>query len=651
LTNQNDLALKTHEIMKKIILLVALAIAQLTFAQENRTFDGVGNNVSNPEWGSAPTNFRNYMTNGFTDQISSPGGDSRENPRTISNAISSQTEFLPNELGLSDFVWGWGQFIDHDINLNDDEPTEINDIPVPACEPLFDPACTGTMTIRMFRSISDPTSGTDISNPRRHVNEITSFIDGSAVYGSTQERADWLRSNTDGKLKVSADGLLPWNTMDGEYGSAIDPSAPFMVLDGFPLPEKYFVGGDVRINEQPGLMAFHNLMVREHNWQCDQLKAAHPGWTDEQLYQRARKIVGGIIQAVTYEEFLPNIGVILDTYTGYNSAVEPNILNAFSAAAYRFGHTMINGRLVRYEEDGSDWSFGAVDLRDGFFNPLILKDEGGIEPFFRGLAAQEHQFVDPMIMDDIRNFLFGPPGAGGIDLLSVNLARARERGLPDYNTIRGDLFLTPHNDFEDLTSDADLRARLQTVYSDINDIDPWIGFMSEDHLPNTLMGEGLNTILKMQFGFLRDGDRYYYENDPALSTDDIAMIKNTKLSEVILRNTNIETLQENVFMAVPRDLLAVELFPFPEIRNMKLTAYPNPVQKYFNLIIDTSRPSSATLSIWDVSGILVNEEKVTLNKGRNELNFELSDKLANGLYVITLKSDNGNGQLKLIKQK
>ena len=119
---------------------------------------------------------------------------------------------------------------------------------------------------------------------------------------------------------------------------------------------------------------------------------------------------------------------------------------------------MINGRLVRYEEDGSDWEFGALDLRDGFFNPLIIKDEGGIEPFFRGLAAQEHQMVDPLIMDDIRNFLFGPPGAGGLDLLSVNIARGRERGLPDYNTIREDFQLAPHDDFTSLTSNVELSA-------------------------------------------------------------------------------------------------------------------------------------------------------------------------------------------------
>ena len=210
---------------------------------------------------------------------------------------------MPNELNLSDFVWGWGQFIDHDINFNNDNPAEINNIQVPICDPQFDPQCSGSVTIRMARSLSDPSSGTSINNPRRHINDISSFIDASGVYGSHINRANWLRTHEDGKLKTSNGNLLPWNTRDGEFESQIDPSAPFMILDGFPLPEKYFVGGDIRINEQPGLIAFHTLWMREHNLRCDEIKADNPNWNDEEIFQRARKIVGALIQAITYEEF------------------------------------------------------------------------------------------------------------------------------------------------------------------------------------------------------------------------------------------------------------------------------------------------------------------------------------------------------------
>jgi len=637
--------------MKFLVSLTIFSFGLSVLAQANRTYDGTANNVANPTWGAAICPFKNLDSNGYTDLISAPGGDDRGNPREISNALGSQTVFMPNELGLSDFIWGWGQFIDHDINLNDDNLSEPHNITVPACDVMFDPMCSGSVEIRMFRSLSDPATGTSIANPRKHINNITSFIDGSAVYGSSPTRANWLRTFVDGKLKTSSGNLLPWNTIDGEYNSAIDTNAPFMVLDGFPLPDKYFVGGDVRVNEQPGLTSFHTLWVREHNRLCNELKVTHPTWTDEDLFQRARKLVGALIEVVTYEEFLPAIGVELDPYVGYDDSIDASILNAFSAAGYRFGHTMVNGRLVRYEENGNEWSFGAVDLRDAFFNPSIIRDEGGIEPFFRGLAAQEHQLVDPLIMDDIRNFLFGPPGAGGLDLLSINIARARERGVPDYNTLRGDLQLMPHADFTSLTSNTVLRTALVNVYGDIDKVDPWIGFMSEDHLPNAIVGEGLQTILKLQFGNLRDGDRYYYENDPAFSSEEIDELKNTKLSDIILRNSDIELLQDNVFIAVPRNALSVELLPFPEIKTISLKAYPNPIQKYFTLMIETSRPLDASLNITDLNGKLIKEEKVMLAKGQNKLEFELNDTLANGLYIISLTSDHSQGQLRVIKRQ
>jgi len=80
-------------------------------------------------------------------------------------------------------------------------------------------------------------------------------------------------------------------------------------------------------------------------------------------------------------------------------------------------------------------------------------------------------------------------------------------------------------------------------------IDPWVGMLAEAHMDNALFGETVMAIMHQQFTALRDGDRFYYENDPALSEEEKAMIKNTKFSDIIMRNTDIQLMQGNVFQA------------------------------------------------------------------------------------------------------
>ena len=104
--------------------------------------------------------------------------------------------------------------------------------------------------------------------------------------------------------------------------------APNMADDvGF--APRLFVAGDVRANENVLLTAYHTLFVREHNRLCEVLILQHPDWQDEQIYQHARKIVGGILQKITFDDWLPAIGVHLVPYAGYDATVDPAIINGF----------------------------------------------------------------------------------------------------------------------------------------------------------------------------------------------------------------------------------------------------------------------------------------------------------------------------------
>ncbi|MBK7869901.1 MAG: T9SS type A sorting domain-containing protein [Saprospiraceae bacterium] len=532
------------------LLLFVCGSAAAQFNPNNyRTIDGSHNNIAHPDWGAAGENLLRFVPAAYADGISSSAGANRPNPRLISNTIFAQPGLINDPKVLSDFCWVWGQFIDHDFGLTDDG-TEPAMIQVPQGDPWFDPMGTGQVMIPMTRNKFDVATGTSVGNPRQHPNELTAFVDASGVYGSDEERAAWLRTFIGGKLRTSSNNLMPFNTITGEFDSPINPGAPKMA-NPVGLTQKFFVGGDVRANENPLLAAIHTIFVREHNLLCEELSKKNPGWNDEQLYQHARKLVSGSIQAILYEEWLPALGVTLPTYQGYDPDVNPQLMNLFTGAAFRLGHTLLNGNLLRVDENGNLIPEGSMPLRDAFFNPLVLRENKALETFLKGMAIQTQQQFDSKVVDDVRNFLFGPPGAGGLDLAAININRGRERGLPDFNTVRQALGLPAYSSFNQINTNAAAASTLQNLYGNINNIDLWVGLLSETPMPNSLFGETLLTIMQKQFAALRDGDRFYYENDPVLTAEEKAHIKKIRLHYIIMRNTGVSLMQDQVFKSMP----------------------------------------------------------------------------------------------------
>ena len=537
--------------------LFLLFAAQTISAQEididaYRTISGAHNNLENTDWGAAHTALLRLTGNGFADSISAPAGPDRPNPRAISNILFAQDGIINDPMQLSDYTWVFGQFIDHDIGLTENNNESIN-IPVPTGDPNFDPLGFGTVVIPMSRNTFMEGTGLSPDNPRQYPNEITAFIDGSAVYGSDDERAEWLRSFEGGKLKVSSGNLLPYNTIDGEFDSEVDPDAPFMGDDvGFAT--RLFVAGDVRANENPLLLALHTLFVLEHNRQCDLLAAENPDWDDQELYLHARKITAGILQSIVYNEWLPAMGVNLSPYEGYDPTVHPQLSNVFTAAAFRVGHTLLNSNIRRVDATGQILPAGNLTLRQAFFNVGAIAEVGGIEPYLRGMGEQNQQRFDAQVVDDVRNFLFGPPGAGGLDLASININRGRERGLPSFNRIRLEYGLTPYTFLEQINPNVETYAPLfQAYFGDIRRVDPWVGMLAEEPMPGALFGETILRIMEVQFAALRDGDRFFYLNDPLLTEEEVNMINSTTFRDIIMYNTDITLMQDNVFLTTAFD--------------------------------------------------------------------------------------------------
>ncbi len=511
-----------------------------------RKIDGSENNESFTEIGSTNERLARLANPDYADFFMSLAGPMRPSARLVSNEVSDQAGMsVPNTFGTSDFIWQWGQFVDHDIDLTggffDSDPASASaDIVVPTGDPFFDPMSTGTQVIPFGRSRFDPTTGDAVGNPRRQINQITSWIDASNVYGSNVERTLALRVGPDSPfMRTNGDGLLPLNTfgVDNDNGP------------GGAAPETMFAAGDIRANEQVGLTVMHTLFVREHNRLATQLQADNPGLSGNEVFYLARKLVAAEMQIITYNEYLPALlgPTALGTFAGYNFTINANIGNEFSTAAYRYGHSALSPDLARLDASNMPIAAGPLPLRDAFFNASTLLTTGtDIEPILRGLANQPHQEIDEQIIDDVRNFLFGPPGAGGFDLAALNIQRGRDHGLPSYNDLRVALGLPAATAFTDVSSDATVQANLASAYATVDDIDAWVGGLSEDPDGASQLGELFTRILVLQFTRLRDGDRFWYERD--LTAGEMSIVGGITLADVIRANTNIDTeIEDDVF--------------------------------------------------------------------------------------------------------
>lgn len=503
------------------------------------SYDGTGNNLQHAQWGSTDEDLLRTALAEYGDGISTPAGTSRPSARLISNTVAAQSDDIISDRLMSAMIYAWGQFIDHDIGLTKTGTTESFNISVPTGDPSFDPNSTGTQTIALKRSVYDAATGT--TNARQQINSLTSWLDASMIYGVDAATATKLRTLVGGRMKTSAGNLLPLNN------AATFPTGTLpMANDAHRVADsELFAAGDVRANENVELTSLHTLFVREHNYWAGQIQAANPNLSDEQIFQQARSRVIGEIQSITFNEWLPAVlgtGAV-HPYSGYKPNVNPGLANEFSTAAFRFGHSLL-GDDVEFLGNNGDEVGEEVSLAESFFNPDLVK-QFNIAPILKYLASDPSSELDTQVVDSVRNFLFGPPGAGGLDLASLNIQRGRDHGLADYNDVRQAYGLPRARNFADITHNTDVQAKLQSLYGNVNNIDLWVGALAEDHVPGASVGPTLRAVISQQFERIRDGDRLWYQNQPPSPL--LQQLNSTTLASVIARNTATTNLQQNAF--------------------------------------------------------------------------------------------------------
>ena len=459
---------------------------------------------------------RRLFPSNYDDVRSAPPGSDRPGAREISNVVSADTGDKANKAGASDLFWLWGQFMDHDIDLSLTGDETIS-IPVPKGDPSFDPDGEGDVTLQLHRSESKK----NLLGAEQQINAITALIDASNVYGSTQEVTDSLRSFEGGRLKTSEGDYLPKDTAG------------------------FYLAGDIRVNENIALTSMHTLFMREHNRIADFLTEHYPRWSDDRVFEEARRWVTAQLQAITVNEFLPILlgedG--LGRYRGPRR-VDAQVSNSFAAAAYRFGHSMVSDTVERVGADGSS---DPVALKDAFFNPRGFA-ETGPDAILRGMAGNVAQAMDPEIVDSLRNFVLEGPTSGNLDLAALNIARGRDHGLPTLNDARRALGMHAITSFDDPAFRDGTGARLVQVYDSPEDIDLWIGLLAEAPEGDGLVGPTQHAILADQFTRLRDGDRNWYQN--TFTRWQTVALNNNTLADVIRRNSDVDDIQDRA-MIVP----------------------------------------------------------------------------------------------------
>jgi peroxidase len=533
-----------------------------------RPINEVGNNVANPTLGTVGTDLLRLSPVAYADGISSPSLPQDKSARVISDILNNQADpsnpaenvNTVDQQSLSDFGYSFGQFIDHDLDLTPTDPSNTLQI-------LADPNDPSQMGNQTFaRSVTDPGTGTSTSNPAQQTNAVTSYLDLSNVYGSTQQVADALRTFSGGLLKTSPGNMLPYDNLT--YFTQDQINALNMANDSQAVPQSsLFAAGDVRANENVELTALQTLFVRNHNLIATELAKEHPTWTDEQLYQEARKINIAEYQATIYNQYLPDLlgPNALPSYTGYHSKVDPAIATEFSTVAFRFGHSLLSGEIERQGNNGQDVlandpSGASISLATDFFDPNVLNPAGvvdpltghlstDIDPILKANADGVAQADDLLAINEVRNLLFANGGLqdNGQDLIARDIERARDDGIGTYNQLRVAYGLKPVTSFAQITSNVQVQQELQQAYGSVDNIDPFEGGMAEDHAPGSDLGPLFTRIIANQFNRLRAGDRFFYLNEN-WTTDEMNIFQQgNTLAKIIEANTTITNLQSDVF--------------------------------------------------------------------------------------------------------
>ena len=232
----------------------------------------------------------------------------------------------------------WGQFIDHDITLNTDSNKSVSDITQPDLGPL-----TPTFVTTHLRNGRQPALNLDSlygdgpTFPGGPTTEAAAMYDGLALRLSTVADNPFIPGD-----HVTTD---PERDLFRDQSLVDDPNTP-------DVDAAVAVIGDSRNDENLIVAQLHVAFAKFHNKVLAAVQAQHDAPTDPQeLFDRVRQLVTWHYQWLVTHDYLKTVtqtGVVDKVLLGGNKVYAPRNGEAympleFSAATFRFGHSMVRG--------------------------------------------------------------------------------------------------------------------------------------------------------------------------------------------------------------------------------------------------------------------------------------------------------------------
>jgi len=522
-----------------------------------RTFDGSCHNLENKAMGQTGSVFRRLLEPVYEDgkgmpKLTGSTGNLLMNPRFISVQVHDPLD--RQNRNDNHMVMQWGQFLDHDITLTptatptsdccsswDSNQSDHPDVAVGGvCDPIILPANDAYFSNdQRCMTFERSDNVTDADGVRQQYNLQTAWIDGSHIYGTTEDMALSLRTMSGGKLLAKTIGGKEFLPEDVDA----DTNSGCFLRDG--TDDYCFLAGDVRVMAYPGLNAMHTIFLRWHNVIADKFATLRPEWNDEDLFQQARRVVVATLQKISYDEFLPillgadnaeNVNLQSTNPYTYTSSVDASLPNVFSTAAFRYGHSMIGDSLTI---DGAESETGVLFNRPSF----VLDNLVGL---VQSLLVEPIQRTDRWYTAGMTDQMFEKPGqkGSGSDIAARNIQRGRDHGLPSYNDWKAYCNQPGTTDF-DLDGSGGTMNRFRRSYTSVDDIDLYSGGVSESPAAGAQVGDLYVCLLGRAFNDLKFGDRFWYQND--FNTDQASEIDRLSLASIMCETMEISEIQQNAF--------------------------------------------------------------------------------------------------------